>query len=166
MSGLDIVISAIVLIGLWRGYSAGAVKTVLSLIAWVVALIVASKLASEFTPLFAPISQNPTLQLAMAFLAMVLVVLLGLGLLSYLIAKTLKAVKLSFLDKLAGGIVGAVLGLIKVLFVLAVISPILIKTEMYQNSPLAQSLLPFAPLAKELVADVADEVWDEINEPN
>lgn len=166
MSVLDIVISAIVLLGLWRGYSVGAVKTVLSLISWVVALIVASKLASEFTSLFAPISQNPTLQLAMAFLAIVLVVLLGLGLLSFLIAKTLKAVKLSFLDKLAGGIVGAGLGLIKVLFVLSVILPILIKTDMYQNSPLAQSLLPFAPLAKELVSETAEQVWDEINKPS
>lgn len=166
MSILDLVISAVVLLGLWRGYRLGAVKTVLSLIAWVVALIVASRVANEFSVLFSPLSQNPTLQLAMAFLAVSLVVLFGLGVLSFLIAKALKIVKLSLLDKLLGGVVGVALGLVKVLFVLAVISPILIKTDTYQNSPLAQGLLPFAPLAKELVMTTADEVWEELNKPN
>lgn len=166
MSILDIIISAMVLISLWRGYSVGAVKTVLSLVSWVVSLLVASKIASEFASLFSPISQNPTLQLAMAFLAVSLAVLFGLGVVSFLIAKALKIVKLSLLDKLLGGVVGAVLGLVKVLFVLAVISPILVKTDTYQNSPLAQGLLPFAPLAKELVMEAAGDVWKELNEPN
>lgn len=166
MSILDLIISAIVLWGLWRGYQAGMVKTVISLISWLVALVVASKFAKFAVPLFVPVSNNETLQLAMAFLAVFLGVILVLGLAGYLIAKTLKVVKLSFLDKLGGAVLGIGLGLIKVLFVLSLISPLLIKTDTYQNSPLAQALLPFAPLAKELVADVADEVWGEINKPN
>lgn len=163
MSVLDLIISAIVLVSLWRGYRVGAVKTVMSLFSWVVALVVASKSASDFTSFFIPISHNPTLQLAMAFLAIVLLTLLGLGLISFAIAKTLKVVKLSFLDKVAGGVLGAGLGLIKVLFVLSLVSPVLTKMDTWGQSPLAQGLLPFAPLAKELVSETAGQVWSEIN---
>ncbi|WP_261868896.1 hypothetical protein [Psychrobacter sp. JCM 18901] len=38
MSGLDIVIAIVVLIGLWRGFQVGLIKTAIGLVGWFIAL--------------------------------------------------------------------------------------------------------------------------------
>lgn len=50
MSGLDIVIAVVVLIGLWRGFQVGLIKTAVGLLGWFVALVVATRLASSIAP--------------------------------------------------------------------------------------------------------------------
>ena len=50
MSGLDIIIAIVVLIGLWRGFQAGLIKTAVGLMGWFVALIVATRLATSIAP--------------------------------------------------------------------------------------------------------------------
>ena len=47
MSGLDIVIAVVVLIGLWRGFQVGLIKTAVGLVGWFIALIAATRLAGS-----------------------------------------------------------------------------------------------------------------------
>lgn len=164
MSGLDLAIMAIVLVGLWRGFVAGATRTAMSLVSWLLALFVATKLAHQFSPMFVGVVETPILQTALAFLAIFLGVIAVLQLIVYLINKMLSAVKLSWLDKLAGGVLGAGVGVLKVLVVLSVTAPLLVHFDIWGRSPLTQALVPYAPLAKTLLGEVASEVYNELNE--
>ncbi|MER2164315.1 MAG: CvpA family protein, partial [Psychrobacter alimentarius] len=75
MSGLDIVIAVVVLIGLWRGFQVGLIKTAVGLAGWFIAFIAATRLASAVSPQLSGIVQNPVLQLALAFLLVVIIIL-------------------------------------------------------------------------------------------
>ncbi len=60
MSGLDIVIAIVVLIGLWRGFQVGLIKTAIGLVGWFIALIAATRLAGVVSPQLTGIVQNPS----------------------------------------------------------------------------------------------------------
>lgn len=164
MSGLDLAIMAIVLVGLWRGFVAGATRTAMSLVSWLLALFVATKLAHQFSPMFVGVVETPILQTALAFLAIFLGVIAVLQLIVYLINKMLSAVKLSWLDKLAGGVLGAGVGLLKVLVVLSFTAPLLANFDVWHRSALTQAIVPYAPLAKSLLSEMASEVYDEFEQ--
>lgn len=165
MSILDILIAMMVLVGLWRGFHAGAIKTVMSLVAWFVAFIMASALAKTFSPLFIPVVDNEILQISLAFLAVVLIIVSITHLISWLALKTLKFLKLGFLDNLLGGILGAGKGVLKVLIILSITSPLLVKLPQWQGSVLAQNLLPFAPVAQTLLTQTLDKAWNQVENP-
>lgn len=165
MSILDIFISFIVLVGLWRGFQAGAIKTAMSLVAWFVALIVASALAKEFSPLFVDVVNNEVLQISLAFLVIVLVIVSITHVVSWLALRTLKFLKLGFLDNILGGILGAGKGVLKVLIILSIASPLLIKLPQWQDAILAQNLLPLAPVAQALLTEVLGEAWNQMENP-
>ena len=61
MSGLDIVIAVVVLIGLWRGFKVGLIKTAVGLAGWFIALIAATQLAGVIAPALSGVVQNPVL---------------------------------------------------------------------------------------------------------
>lgn len=164
MSILDVLIGITVLIGVYRGFMAGMIKTVMALISWLVALVAASKLAADFQSFFVPFAQSEVLQLALAFVFVFLMVLLILQIIVWFFNKAFRALKLDFVNKLAGGVLGGAVGLLKVLVVLSVAAPLLVRLPVWQSSPLAQNLLPLAPIAKTLVYEAADDVMDVVNE--
>lgn len=165
MTIIDSCIAFMVLTGLWRGFHAGAIKTAMSLVAWLVALILASSLAKPFAPLFAGVVDNWVLQVSLSFLVITLIILVICHVVSWIIQKTLKTLKLGFLDKILGGILGAGRGILKVLIILSVASPLLVKSANWQQSILAQNLLPFAPVAQAVLVEVLGEAWEQVENP-
>lgn len=164
MSGLDIVIAVVVLIGLWRGFQVGLIQTAVGLAGWFIAFIAATRLAAVVSPQLSGIVQNPVLQLAMAFLLVVIVVLTIMHLVAFVFSGLLKTLRLGIFDKMAGGVLGAAKNVLMVLVVLSVSAPLLVQMPQWQTSVLAPELLPYAPLGKELVSDVLGMAWDQINQ--
>ncbi|MGP4848930.1 CvpA family protein, partial [Marinobacter sp. 1Y8] len=99
MSGLDIVIAIVVLIGLWRGFQVGLIKTAIGLVGWFIALIAATRLAGVVSPQLTGIVQNPVLQMAMAFLLVVIAILAVMHLMAFVFSGVLKTLRLGVLDK-------------------------------------------------------------------
>lgn len=163
MSGLDIVISALVLIGLWRGFQLGLAKTAVGMVGWFVALIAATRLSASIAPSLAGVVQTPVLQMALAFLFVVLVVLAIMHLIAFVFSSALKTLKLGAVDKLAGGVLGAAKNILVVLVVLSVTAPLLVQMPIWQSSVIAPELLPFAPVAKALAADVLGSAWQQVS---
>ncbi|MDO5651672.1 MAG: CvpA family protein [Moraxella sp.] len=164
MSIVDIAVAVVVLIDLWRGFRAGAIATALTLVGWLLALVIGSRFADDVAPFFVAITNNPVLQIGLGFLAVCLIVIGVVHLLAYTLQSTLKALHLSFLDKLAGGVLGAGKGLLKVLVILSLVAPLLTKLPVWQESTLSQNLLPLAPVAKQLVYATAGETWQQLNQ--
>lgn len=164
MSGLDIVIAVVVLIGLWRGFQLGLVKTAVGLVGWLIALVAATRLAGSVSPQLSGIVQNPVLQMAMAFLLVVIVILAVMHLVAFVFSGVLKTLRLGIVDKMAGGVLGAAKNVLMVLVVLSVSAPLLVQMPQWQTSVLAPELMPYAPMGKELVSDVMGIAWDQVNQ--
>ena len=164
MSGLDIIIAIVVLIGLWRGFQAGLIKTAVGLMGWVVALIVATRLATSIAPQLSSLVANPVLQTALAFLIVVIVILAIMHLLAFIFSSALKTLNLSVLDKMAGGVLGAAKNILMVLVVLSISAPLLVQLPQWQTSVLAPELMPYAPMGKELATDMLGMAWGQINQ--
>lgn len=165
MAWLDIIITFVVFMGLWRGFRAGVIKTLAALVSWLLALIIASKMADDFAYWFVGITDSQVLQIAMAFLAVMLAVVVGVQLIASTLTKTVSALKLGFLDRLAGGVLGASVGVLKVLIVLSIIAPLLLKVPSVQNSVLIPALLPYAPVAKTLLQETLGQTWNQLENP-
>jgi len=164
MSGLDIVIAIVVLIGLWRGFQVGLIKTAIGLVGWFIALIAATRLAGVVSPQLTGIVQNPVLQMAMAFLLVVIAILAIMHLMAFVFSGVLKTLRLGVLDKMAGGVLGAAKNVLMVLVVLSVSAPLLVQMPQWQTSVLAPELMPYAPMGKDLVSDVLGMAWDQVNQ--
>ena len=164
MSGLDIVIAVVVLIGLWRGFQVGLIKTAVGLVGWFIALIAASRLAASVAPLLSCIIDNPVLQMAGAFLLVVIAILAIMHLVAFVFAGVLKPLRLGVLDKMAGGILGAAKNVLMVLVVLSISAPLLVQMPQWETSVIAPELLPYAPFGKALVSDMFGMAWDQVNQ--
>lgn len=164
MSGLDIVIAIVVLIGLWRGFQVGLIKTALGLVGWFIALIAATRLAGAVSPQLSGIVENPVLQMAMAFLLVVIVILTIMHFVGFVFSGVLKTLRLGIVDKVAGAALGAAKNVLMILVFLSVSAPLLVQLPQWQTSVLAPELMPYAPLGKELVSEVLGMAWDQVNQ--
>lgn len=165
MSWIDLIIMAVVFIGIWRGFSAGMIKSFAALISWLLALIVASKTAADWAHLFAPVVDDVVLQTAMAFIVIMLCVVVVVGMIASLVARSLKALKLGLIDRIAGAFLGAATGILKVLIVLSIATPLLALAPQAKSSVLIPSLLPYAPMAKTLLQKAFDTTWNQLENP-
>ena len=164
MSGLDIVIAVVVLIGLWRGFQVGLIKTAVGLVGWFIALIAATRLAGSVAPQLSSMVENPVLQMALAFLVIVIAILAIMHLVAFVFSGVLKTLRLGVLDKMAGGVLGAAKNVLMVLVVLSVSAPLLVQMPQWETSVLAPELLPYAPMGTELVSDMFGMAWDQVNQ--
>ena len=163
MSALDIVIAVIVLIGLWRGFHVGLIKTAVGLVGWLIALIAATRLASSIAPQLTSVVESPVLQTALAFLVVVIVILAVMHLLAFVFSSALKSLNLGVVDKMAGSVLGAAKNILMVLVVLSISAPLLVQLPQWQTSVIAPELMPYAPMGKELAADMLGVAWSQIN---
>lgn len=121
MTTLDYVAIAIVVasvvLGLWRG----VVGEIIALVAWVLAFFAARMWGAEIAHLFfTSLIADPTLRLVAAWVAVFVVVLMLMALLRLAVRGLLKALGLSFSDRLLGVFFGAARGLLIVLVLVAV----------------------------------------------
>lgn len=162
--GLDFIIIAIVVYGMWRGFQAGFIKSVVSLVGWFVALVMGTRFASSFAPNMAAFVSSEVLQLALAFLAIVLVVICVIHIFAKVFNSILNTLRLGMLDKLAGGILGSAKNLLIVLVIMSASAPLLVNSTLWQSSKIAPELMPYAPMAKTLTQQVFGQAWQQINQ--
>lgn len=163
MSGLDIMIAVVVLIGLWRGFQVGLIKTAVGMVGWLIALIAGTQLASSVAPAMAGFTESPALQLSLAFIAVAVVVLAAMHLAAALSSGIMKTLRLGILDKMAGGVFGAAKNTLIILVVMSATAPLLLQMPQWQQSVIAPELLPYAPMAKSLAADMFGAAWAQMS---
>jgi membrane protein required for colicin V production len=112
MTGFDYAMLGIVglsiLISVWRGL----VREVISLLSWLVALWIAARFAVVFADWMPAAITNPSARYVAAFATLFLGTIIVLELIGVLVAKLLRAVGLSFIDRLLGAIFGMARGVL------------------------------------------------------
>ncbi len=163
---LDFILMGFTLFGMIKGFRIGLIQSIVSFVGWFIALIVGSRLAPVIAPKFVNVVDSEILQLALGFLAVALCILAVLQVIVWIVKKMLETLKLSFLDKFAGGILGAFKHILIILVVLNFMFPVFSKMPFWQKSVLAPELLPYAPLAKTVIDKTKASMGDGLQTLN
>lgn len=167
MNYLDIVLGIILLIGLWKGFSNGLFKELASLVAIVAAIYGATHFSNYAAEI---ITKNINLDAKyvqlLAFAVTFFIIILGISLLGKVLTKIADTAALGFLNKLAGGIFGAV----KLAFIVSAIwmfiKPInnglqIIKKQTAESSILFDKVEAVAPAILPKLMEKFDEMKPE-----
>ncbi|MCR4298740.1 MAG: CvpA family protein [Gallionella sp.] len=108
MTGFDLAILTILLVSLLLGLWRGLVYEVLSLAGWPIAFVLGKLFANNIVPLL-PLQQE-AMRIAVAYIVVFVAALIVWGVLVWLLARLVKAVGLSRLDSVMGGLFGVLRG--------------------------------------------------------
>ncbi len=163
MSLFDVIVLSILALAVVRGLMRGMVDTLFSLAAWILAFVAGKWGAMKVAAWLPGGIENPALRYFSGFVAVFLIVLIGVLLLGYLIRSLVSAVGLGGVDRVLGGALGLVKGLVILTgFTLAAGLTSLPRTDFWKTSAtsatlqkMAMRVLPFIP------ADMAKHVHFE-----
>ena len=163
MNNLDIFILIILLIGGLNGLRQGFVNAFANLVGWIFALIIGAKYANLIAPSMTVLSQDPVVQKIAAFAFIVLLIVVLTWIVTAILNRMLKTLKLGPLNRLAGGAFGTLKGLLIVLISMQGIGSFVESSPHWKQSKFVQALLPYAPMATEFTKDTANKALDQIN---
>jgi membrane protein required for colicin V production len=153
----DAAIGALMLVGFIHGLMKGAIQEVFAVLALVVGVIVAGRVASGTETITSNLS-HPTAAKVFVFALTFLVVAIVVGLIGKMFSGLAKAANLRVVDRVIGGVVGACLVGLAVGIVLRVGEMFGMDTGFLDGSPLARQLMAavsylarFLPAAKESI---------------
>jgi len=109
---LDMVVLAIIglscLFGLWRGF----VREVLSVVAWVAAILVARAYSPHLAPMFSGMTENETARYVAAFALLCLGTLILGALINHFMTRLVNLAGLQVTDRLLGSLFGVLRGVL------------------------------------------------------
>lgn len=108
----DLAILGLLLISALIGLMRGLVSEVLSLVAWIIAFLLARAGSASLAHVFSPWLDEPILRQLAAFASLFLITLLLLAALRWLVSHLLRAIGLAPLDRLLGACFGFTRGLV------------------------------------------------------
>ncbi len=143
---LDLIAALLITYGFYRGYSNGLINTVVDTLSILVGLVVALK----FSPLLINYLQkvvnlNPAVEFILGFLIVFFIVMLVLRFIGDRIEDVLKAIKVNFINQLAGGLLlGFVAAFLIGLLLLLLTNLKVLSPEYAAQSTLYEHLITFS----------------------
>ena len=169
MNYLDIIIAIILFLFGWRGWRKGLIIEVVTLVAFVVGIYGAMHF-SDFTAehLKEVVEINPKYLNTVAFVLTFILLVILVNILGRLVTQAVKAMNLSFFNKLGGFLFGAAKGVLLCSTFVLVLNNLqflgLIKEEVKKESylyPFVEETIPYLYKGFDLVKDYAKEIMPE-----
>ncbi|ESK40152.1 hypothetical protein P256_00592 [Acinetobacter nectaris CIP 110549] len=157
MNILDVIVVIVVVLGGINGLRQGLIQALANLVGWVLALFMGAKYANDLAPMMSGLSHDLVVQKIAGFAFVVLVVMALTWLVSAILNKLLKSLKLGPLNRLAGGILGCLKSLFVMLIAMQGAEPWVHTAQSWKQSKMVQVLMPYAPIATEVSKEVATE---------
>lgn len=160
---LDAVLGTIVVLSTLIGMGRGLIKEVLSLIAWVVAFIIARKFADMVAEQYVrQIFNDVYISYLVAFGGLFIGVLFTIGLLNLAITTILRSVGANWVDVLFGGVFGFARGVVIGTLIMLVLSLTnLPKEDWYIQSKLAPTFVKYKDWVVAQFPDFVKKISDE-----
>ena len=171
MTGLDWFLAAGLGIGLWRGVKTGGLAQAVGTVGWLLGFVVATALMEPVGAMVtAALGVSPRTGPVLGFVVAFGAVVIGLMAASHVARKSLEAVKLGAVDKLAGAGVGALRAAFGLSVMLLVTGfspipgsgPLLVSEETREASLLDDPIEPVAPLAWDLARGLAPGIQEAV----
>ncbi len=135
MTAFDLMVFGVVGLSTVLAFLRGVVRVLVSLVAWVVAILGAIRFSGPVGGMLPNFGATPATRYVVAFALILVVVLIAGALIGYLLSRLVRAIGLGFLDRMLGAIVGVARGvLIAVILVLFAGLTTAPKTDWWQNS--------------------------------
>lgn len=170
MNNIDLVILVLLLLSSINGLRQGLIHALANLIGWVLALILAIRYNEQVQPWMALLTDDVTLQKIAAFAAIVMLVILLTWIAGYFLHQVFKKLKLSWLNRLAGGTFGLAKSLVVFLVLIHTLNPWFAESKTWKNSKMIALLLPYAAPAtaysKEIVQITTDKLENQQSDKN
>lgn len=165
MNEIDWIIIGILGISGFISLLRGFVKEAISLFIWVIALILAISLAPKLALILSQWLSHPALQMIIAFVLIFIGTLIVGGLVNQIIYALLKKAGLGYLDRLLGVVFGVLRGSIIVIACLIIVPSVIAVEEhqLWKDSQLIPKFLLLEDWAKATFSDVARWRFDMIN---
>ncbi len=144
MNWLDIVLLVILIVSAIGGFANGLVKEIFSLVGLILGVVLAGRFYVNLGGVLGFLPGDNTPRIA-AFIIILLVVLLAAALLGILLTKLITAIKLGWLNRLGGVVLGTFLGAILAASLLAVWVQVASPGDIVSNSKIAVVLLDKLP---------------------
>ncbi|MDO4223295.1 MAG: CvpA family protein [Acinetobacter sp.] len=164
MNNVDIAILIVLLLGSLNGLRVGFIQSLSHFIGWLLALFCAIQFYEPVSLYLGFISQQLWLQQVVAFIAIVCAVMLGVWFLSGTLQQLFKMLKLTPLNRIAGGVFGALKSAVILLILMQTLSPWLSAFSWWQGSKLITHLSPYAPLASKWSQQMSQKVAQQLND--
>jgi len=162
MVPIDILMLALLVIGVIRGIFTGGIKQILSIVGVIAGLLLAVSLSEPFSNQL--VRQNwvsETLAPAVAFVVIFFLVQVAVLAATYVLRSALEKIKLGGLDKALGGIVGGGKAILVISLVLFLIRFVGIPSEEHrENSVFYEVVYPIMPATWNFIVGKAPEVSD------
>lgn len=110
MNELDYAIVVLLAISIGVGVVRGAIREVINIAGWVIAVVLAHTFAATLATYFAEWMSEPIYRLATAWLAIFMATLIVAGLIASLISELVRKLGLGGLDRIVGAAIGAARG--------------------------------------------------------
>jgi membrane protein required for colicin V production len=157
MNWLDIVIIVILIGSLIGGIQNGLIKAALSLIGLVVGIVLAGRFYLSFSHVLSFIPHEGAAKIV-AFVIILAAALIVFGIIAALLTKLASALLLGWINRLAGAVVGVIMGAIFMGAVLAIWVRFLGMTGAIAGSAIAPFLLKYFPVVLSLLPSEFDRV--------
>lgn len=112
---IDVVILMIVAASCLFGLGRGFVREILSLLAWIAAILIARVYAQSLSPLFASWVESETMQYVVAFALLFIAVLVAGAVVIQMFTRLIDVTGLKLTDRLLGGLFGVARGIVIVM---------------------------------------------------
>jgi len=141
MSALDWIIIAVVALSAVLAFFRGVVRELIALSAWILGFIAAVALTPALAAMLPDLGAGPVVPYVLAFILIIIAALVLGSLISWPLAKAIRAAGLGFVDRFLGGVFGLARGALLVLALVLVAGLTgLPRTDWWQNSALAPAL--------------------------
>ena len=170
MTTIDIIIAAIVGLGIVLGLVKGALKQLAGLLGLVVGLLAAKALyATVAERVFSHMTNNLSVAQLLAFLAIWVIVPLLFWVVAGLLTRAMDAACLGWVNRLLGGLLGGTVHALLVSLAICVLEAVdtkddLLSREQKQESVLYHRMEPLAGLFFPAAKDITEQIYKEIND--
>jgi len=152
---IDVVILMVVALSCLFGLGRGFVREVLSLLAWIAAILIARVYASSLSPLFASWVESATMQYVVAFALLFIAVLVAGAIVNGLVARLVDVTGLKLTDRLLGGVFGVARGVVIVMLLLFFGSSFFATESWWQSSRFIPQLEEWTEMSRVFVMEGA-----------
>lgn len=166
MNIIDIVIIILLVMSNLNGIRQGLIKALTGLIGWFLALLLAIRFSPKVQPLMVQYTTDPMMQKIAAFASIIVVVIILAWFAGQLLHKMLEKIKLSWLNRLAGGGFGLAKSVIIILVLMHGLAPWFSHAKIWQNSKMVDLLMPYSAMTTAYTQEVVRQTTQQMDEEN